>query len=251
MLKLSALLLGVLFVTSACDTLRQGHLGSAPRGCTSCFEGLPLSLTKVPGSVPEERRLNTDLSFVDAKGLVWKADAGDVTDGASIPSIFLPITGPRFERHFLPAAVIHDHYTDKLHLVRSWQSTARVFHEAMLANGTPVKKAKLMFYAVYVFGPHWGALNPGTYCGPNCVNLTATQSAPLQELASKEKADAGTTRFVFEAEAAQPSDVAELVEIRSRIAAGENAGRPLSLEDLESEAQRRHPDNPFLATRRR
>ena len=43
---------------------------------------------------------------MDAKGLVWKVDAGDVTDGASIPSIFLRITGPRFERHFLLAAVI-------------------------------------------------------------------------------------------------------------------------------------------------
>jgi hypothetical protein len=206
-------------------------------------------LTKIPGSVPEKRRLNADLSFVDASGMVWRADAGDVTDGASIPSIFLSITGPRFERHFLPAAVIHDHYTDERHLVRSWQSTARLFHEAMLANGTPVRKAKLMFYAVYVFGPHWGALSPGTDCGPNCVNLTASQSAPLRELAAKEKSDPSGLRFVFEPESAQGSDVAELVEIQNRIAAGENAGRPLSLTELESEAQRRHPQDPFLAKR--
>ena len=122
--------------------------------------GMPLKLTPLPGTKPELRRSEKDLLFIDAAGLVWKANAGDVTDGASIPDILLPVTGPRFDRHFLPAAIVHDHYTDRSHLVRTWRATARVFYEAMRANRTPRIKAKLMYYAVYAFGPIGGGCPP-------------------------------------------------------------------------------------------
>lgn len=233
---------GALLLTDACAGTGGGRPGPAPADCLSCFRGLPLDLTKLPGT-PERRRSEKDLFFTDAAGLVWKADAGDVTDGASIPTIFLPITGPRFDPHFLPAAVMHDHYTDKAHLVRTWRSTARVFYEAMRANATPAVKAKLMFYAVHVFGPHWGRLAPGVDCGPNCVNLTGEQSAPLRTLDQ----DGGAGELRFEEAHATAGDLAELREVRARIAAGEASKRPLGLDDLEREAAMRHADKPFLA----
>lgn len=143
-----------LLTATGCAAPGPGRIAGHVEGCRSGFNGLPLSLEGIPGSSPERCRLLKDLTFVDRAGLVWKAEAGDITDGASIPAVFLTITGPRFERHFLPAAIVHDHYTDPAHLVRSWRATARVFYEAMRANRMPAVKAKLMYYAVYAFGPH-------------------------------------------------------------------------------------------------
>jgi Protein of unknown function (DUF1353) len=91
--------------------------------------------------------------YVDAKGRAWDVPAGAVTDGASIPRVFW-VSYPPFTGKYRQAAVIHDHYCSIKS--RSWQDTHNVFYEAMLTAGEDSRAAKVMWAAVYHFGPRWG-----------------------------------------------------------------------------------------------
>src|SRR6266478_1141626 len=157
----------ILFLGSAQTGLAAGLPEPVP--CNLCFIGQLKLITNSSDPTGKTKILADDLFFVDADKFVWKAGKDDVTDGASIPDLFKPIIGDSFEPDFLPAAVIHDHYTKRAHRVRSWQDTARVFYQAMLVKGVDVVKAKTMYFAVYAFGPHWGVLAKGVPCGKNCI----------------------------------------------------------------------------------
>jgi hypothetical protein len=146
-----------------------------PVPCSPCFIGQLKLIANPSDATGKTKILADDLFFVDPDKFVWKAGKGDVTDGASIPDLFKPIIGDAFEQDFLPAAVIHDHYTNRLHRVRSWRETARAFYQAMLVKGVNVTKAKTMYFAVYAFGPHWGILAKGVPCGKNCIFTAPVQ----------------------------------------------------------------------------
>jgi uncharacterized protein DUF1353 len=98
-------------------------------------------------------KLIAPFGYVDAKGRAWDVPAGAVTDGASIPRVFW-VTRPPFTGKYRQAAVIHDHYCSTKS--RSWQDTHNVFYEAMLTAGEDRRTAKVMWAAVYHFGPRWG-----------------------------------------------------------------------------------------------
>lgn len=118
------------------------------------------------------RVLHHDFYFKDDADFVWKANAGNVTDGASIPAELQLLIGRPFDEGFVRAAVIHDHYCDKerKNRVRNWRSTHRVFYEMLRTSHVPLVKSKVMYYAVYAFGPKWGYLDQGDICGANCIN---------------------------------------------------------------------------------
>lgn len=113
-------------------------------------------------------KLKYPLKFTDSSKVVWEAEAGLNTDGASIPGVFQPFIGAPFDLAFIKAAIIHDHYCDRQ--VRPWTQTHYVFYEGLLAQGVSRAKAKTMYYAVYLGGPKWIRLEPGNECGMNCVN---------------------------------------------------------------------------------
>jgi len=123
-------------------------------------------------------KLGQDFGFVDAKGIGWQAAKGLVTDGASIPPWAQPIVGGQFDKAFIKAAVIHDHYCDRH--VRPWRQTHKVFYEALLKSGVPRGKAGIMYYAVMIGGPKWAQLVKGRPCpvGQSCIN-TFSMSAAL------------------------------------------------------------------------
>lgn len=131
------------------------------------FEG-ELQLEPLGCEATGKCRLVQGLRFTDGKKLDWEAAAGLVTDGASIPGIFQPLVGKPFERTFLKAAVIHDHYCDRH--VRPWRQTHVMFYEALLAGGVDRAKAKTMYFAVLVGGPKWIKVIPGNKCKGNCIN---------------------------------------------------------------------------------
>src|SRR5688572_20846801 len=84
------------------------------------FSG-PLLLDPNPADQSGKTKLvRENFAFDDANGLRWMAGKGDVTDGASIPRLFQPIVGGAFNESYIRAAVIHDHYCDPRHHVRSW-----------------------------------------------------------------------------------------------------------------------------------
>jgi hypothetical protein len=95
------------------------------------------------------------LEFTQSDGRLWSAPVGTRTDGASIPPIFWPFIGGPFEGKYRDASVIHDYECCvKTH---AWRDAARMFFDGMMANGEDLWRAKLMYFAVYFFGPHWPA----------------------------------------------------------------------------------------------
>jgi hypothetical protein len=97
--------------------------------------------------------------FRDSKGKLWIAPKGTKTDCASIPSVCLPFTGDPCNEQYRSAALIHDAYCGKANVGQAsyhqapWPEVHRMFYEACLAGGTPDAKARLMYAAVYMFGP--------------------------------------------------------------------------------------------------
>jgi hypothetical protein len=115
------------------------------------YEG-ELLLQPVSGS--GKMKLLKDYAFVDAAGGKWLAPAGYESDGASIPRAVWSVIGNPWGGDYRNAAVIHDVACDKKD--RPWEAVHLTFYYAMLAAGVPDFKAKVLYTAVYHFGPKWG-----------------------------------------------------------------------------------------------
>lgn len=99
------------------------------------------------------RKLIADFSYVDLFGVKWTAPAGLIYDGASIPQPLWSFGLSPFTGKYRNAAVIHDQYCD--HRERTAHDTHLVFYEMMRALGVNQLQARLMYWAVDTFGPHW------------------------------------------------------------------------------------------------
>ena len=91
--------------------------------------------------------------YVDPDGSEWNAPIGWVIDGASIPKVAWSVIGGPFEGKYRNASVIHDVACDQK--TRPWVDVHRAFYNAMLTGGVDATKAKIMYAAVYHFGPRW------------------------------------------------------------------------------------------------
>ncbi|WP_051441033.1 hypothetical protein M728_005770 (plasmid) [Ensifer sp. WSM1721] len=123
-----------------------------PSGNKSTFKGKLVLQDLVP---PDDRKfeLAEDLEYIDPKGVHWYARSGLIFDGASIPRALWAVVGSPYTGTYRRAAVMHDFYCT--HLYRLWQDVHRMFYDAMISDGTNPFRAKLMYYAVYRFGPRW------------------------------------------------------------------------------------------------
>jgi hypothetical protein len=103
------------------------------------------------------------LTFIDSNNVEWVAPKGTLTDGASVPRYALWVTDGRYHENFLKAAVVHDAYCQGVNETRCpdqyhskpWQEVHRMFYDACIACGTLPMKAKIMYFAVWAFGPTW------------------------------------------------------------------------------------------------
>jgi hypothetical protein len=91
--------------------------------------------------------------FIDARKRKWEVPAKYRTDGASIPRALWSIIGSPFTGNYLAAAIVHDFYCDLKS--RDWRDVHSAFFDAMIANKVDSVQAKVMYYAVYRFGPRW------------------------------------------------------------------------------------------------
>jgi uncharacterized protein DUF1353 len=124
-----------------------------PNPETGKFHG-ELNIRKVDNAEDNHTfELITDYSFTDSKGREWTAPEGVKVNGASIPMPLWSILGGPWSGEYTRASVIHDHFCDTE--TRTWLDVHRVFYEAMISEGVPESKAKLMYYGVYRFGPRW------------------------------------------------------------------------------------------------
>lgn len=118
--------------------------------------------------------LLSDFKYVDPSCNEWLAPAGSIVDGASIPQAFWSYIGGPFEGVYRDASVIHDVYCETKS--RPWQEVHRTFYWAMLARGVAPWRAKLMFTAVYHFGPRWEQK-----AGGNVVTKAPIQPSPREQ----------------------------------------------------------------------
>jgi len=102
-------------------------------------------------------RLLERFVYVDPSCKSWLAPAGAVVDGASIPQVAWSVIGGPFEGKYRDASVIHDVACSEKKA--SWQEVHLVFYYAMLARNVEILRAKVMYAAVYHFGPRWGPPN--------------------------------------------------------------------------------------------
>jgi hypothetical protein len=117
-------------------------------------------LGKYVGSVQTEwiesdrkMRLLAPFTYIDPKGVEWTAPSGWVIDGASIPVFAWSIIGGPYNGKYRNASVIHDVACDQQ--VQPWEQVHETFYWAMLASGVENWRAKVMYAAVYHFGPRW------------------------------------------------------------------------------------------------
>jgi hypothetical protein len=98
-------------------------------------------------------RLLAPFKYTDPKGNVWTAPAGSLIDGASIPVFAWSVIGGPFNGRYRDASVIHDVACDQK--VRPWEEVHEAFYWAMMASGVEAWRAKVMYAAVFHFGPRW------------------------------------------------------------------------------------------------
>lgn len=133
----------------------------------SPFRPLPVPLKAAQKGFISDKRF----SFTDSKGKIWVAPVGTKTDCASIPQVALSFIGDPCDLAYRNAALVHDAYCAEdnkggsSYHQASWKDVHRMFYEACRAGGTPEIKAKVMFAAVWMFGPRDWAFtktpNPG------------------------------------------------------------------------------------------
>jgi hypothetical protein len=100
-----------------------------------------------------EARLVTNFGYVDPRGKEWSAPRGSIVNGASIPQMFWSFVGGPWDGAYRQASVVHDVACETMH--ESWQDTHRMFYQACRCGGVEERTAKLMYWAVYHFGPRW------------------------------------------------------------------------------------------------
>jgi hypothetical protein len=125
----------------------EGDLTLTDADAATCQMGGP--------STNAEFRTATQLTFIDPDELSWTVPSGTCVNGASIPQVFWSFVGSPWSRDYRRATVVHDYYC--VTKARDYKATHLVLYNAMRADGVSEARAKTMYYAVYHFGPTWGA----------------------------------------------------------------------------------------------
>ena len=156
-----------------------GFLSSAPmlhaEESFGSFQG-ELIVKALPGG--RDLQLMGPFSYIDPAGKLWAVPAGTIVDGASIPQVFWSIIGGPFEGKYREASVVHDYYCDQKS--DAWQNVHLVFYNGMRARGVAPLLAKLMYAAVYNFGPRWievSSRHPGKLISGQPILLDSVKEA--------------------------------------------------------------------------
>jgi len=119
------------------------------------FSGLPEAEWIGDG---RNMRLLQDFVYTDASGKQWSAPKGSVVDGASIPKVLWSFVGGPFEGIYRDASVVHDVACDKQ--TAPWGDVHVMFYWACRCGGVDELLAKILFSAVWHFGPRWSWPRP-------------------------------------------------------------------------------------------
>ncbi len=103
-------------------------------------------------------KLLKDFAYGDRNDVRWVAPANSEVDGASIPQVFWSFIGGPFEGKYRNASVVHDVACQEKS--RPWESVHLMFYEASRLGGVGLLHAKVMYFAVYHWGPRWETEQP-------------------------------------------------------------------------------------------
>jgi hypothetical protein len=152
-------------------------LAGPARGSAQQFYG-EILLKPVDGVLMEVQQ---PFGFLDARNRKWEVPAKFRTDGASIPRALWSIIGSPFTGNYLAASIIHDFYCDLKS--REWREVHQAFFDTMIASKVENVQAKVMYYAVYRFGPRW-VVNKSFTCPPGiaCAQMPGKKVTHVREV---------------------------------------------------------------------
>lgn len=158
--KQALLLVSMMALVIGCDRDSESEPPSTSLGAR--FTPSEITLKEV-GDTGLKELVDDPLTFTDSSGRTWTAPRGTLTDGASVPRYALAVSDGRFDEKFLKAAVVHDAYCQDInkdrcpeqYRTKPWKDVHRMFYDGCLAGRTPEMRAKIMFAAVWLFGPRW------------------------------------------------------------------------------------------------
>ena len=162
-------LAGCASVIETPDTVARGAVEdgrcSGPQSLICAFVNSPVRVDGdaviLPGREFQFFHTAHELTFIDSQGAEWIAPTETLTDGASIPPMFVSLVGAPTSREFVNAAAVHDAYcgigneTGPKYQQAHWEDVHRMFYEALIGGGTPRAKAGIMYSAVWLGGPRW------------------------------------------------------------------------------------------------
>lgn len=172
-LKIASVMLASLLIVAGCEPSTVAVPQPASFGR---FEGDIIAQWDNDG---RNMTLREPFRYIDGQDRIWHAPAGSVVNGASIPYAFWSVIGGPFEGQYRNASVVHDIGCHEM--TASWEDVHRMFYEACRCGGVDETKAKMMYYAVYHFGPRWEVVNEAqvqTVTAPN--GQTVRQEVPVQ-----------------------------------------------------------------------
>ena len=120
------------------------------------FEGEVVAVWSPNG---RDMTLREPFTYVDGNDRVWTAPEGSTVNGASIPYAFWSFIGGPFEGRYRNASVVHDVGCETM--TDSWEDVHKMFYDACRCGGVEETEAKMLYYAVYHFGPRWEPMADG------------------------------------------------------------------------------------------
>ncbi|MEA2238156.1 MAG: hypothetical protein QOC81_2880 [Thermoanaerobaculia bacterium] len=151
-------------------------------------------------------KLLQTLQYIDPACNVWEATKESIVDGASIPKFAWSIIGGPFEGKYRNASVIHDVACDQK--TKPWEAVHEVFYNAMIASGVSIVTAKIMYAAVFHFGPRWPQTVTAVVRNREVNFDIASDSEDAPRRASRQTSDSGWIRDVQDSDggASQPDE---------------------------------------------
>jgi hypothetical protein len=185
------------------------------------------------------------LVYTDKDGYDWLAPKGYKTDGATIPRLLWPVVGSPFTDLYVNAAIIHDVYCDLKS--RDWKKVHRTFYDAMIADGVSPIKAKIMYFAVYRFGPKW-VVDKTVHCpvGYLCARAGAPLKVTLRARPQVNRSEAEQAAAKINAE---NPDVSEIERMADDALFGPDSQIQLDGQETATDGQLRRLNEPYSGSR--
>jgi len=121
-------------------------------------------------------KLVDNFIYIDPHEKVWIAGRNSQVDGASIPEGFWSVTGGPLTGKYRNASIIHDVECERMQ--EPAEAVHRMFYEACRCGGVDEEQAKVLYAAVYHFGPRWDLLTTHSVINRDGEEITVSRTVP-------------------------------------------------------------------------